>query len=180
MPVTSFTGEIVMTPYNFAPRYFFNCDGALLPINQYAAFYSVMGTAFGGNDVTNFMLPDMQLRIPMHSGTGPGLSYRAIGAKPGVNEVTLTESQMGAHSHTLGALRDGQRTDDVNDPAITLGIPLDSNGNSIYAYGTGTANDSFHYEAIGYTGLNQAHENRQPYLALRFIICADGVYPSRS
>lgn len=180
MPITSFTGEIVMTPYTFPPRNFIDCDGTVLAINQLPALYSIIGSFFGGDDVSIFMVPNMQERIPMHSGTGPGLSSRSIGQKPGINEVILTEDQLPQHSHTLGALRDGQRTDNLDDPTITLGIPLDTAGNTIYAYGGNAANTPLNNQAISYTGLNQGHENRQPHLAVRFVMCADGVYPRRS
>lgn len=180
MPVSSFTGEIVMVPYTFTPRYFIDCDGALVSISQNPVLYSVMGSIYGGDDYTYFMTPNFKSRIPIHSGNGPGLSFYSAGMKVGLNEVTLSTSELPEHSHDLDVLIDGTKSDDVNNPANTLGIG-DNQGAVLNMYSSTMTNvTALAGDSISYTGTNSAHENRQPNLALRFIICADGIYPQRS
>ena len=80
----AFIGEIKLVPYNFAPRGYAFCDGQLLPINQYQALFSLLGTTFGGDGRMTFGLPDLRGRVPLHAGTGPGLTQRRLGEKGGV------------------------------------------------------------------------------------------------
>lgn len=95
-----FVGEIELFAFNFAPRDYAACDGQLMSIQQYTALFSLIGTTYGGNGQTTFALPDLRGRAPIHKGQGPGLSNRAMGEQGGIESVTLTISQMPAHSHT--------------------------------------------------------------------------------
>src|SRR5689334_6035302 len=100
----AFIGTILMFAGNFAPQNWAFCDGALLAIAQYAALFSILGTTYGGNGTTNFALPDLRGRVPLHVGgqqPGPGLSVYVLGEKTGVENVTLTMPQMPAHNHAL-------------------------------------------------------------------------------
>ena len=96
-----FIGEISMFGGNFAPRNWAQCDGQLLQISQYQALFSLLGTAYGGDGRTTFGLPDLRGRVPVHPGTGPGLTPRSWGQKSGVNDVTLNVNQIPSHNHTL-------------------------------------------------------------------------------
>jgi microcystin-dependent protein len=96
-----FIGEIIMFAGNFAPRGWAFCDGQLLPISQNSALFSILGTTYGGDGRTTFALPDLRGRVPIHAGTsGPGLSYRNLGAKEGQEEMSLTVSQIPSHTHS--------------------------------------------------------------------------------
>src|SRR6187455_3264385 len=96
-----FVAEIRIFPFNFAPRGWAWCDGQLLPLSQNTALFSLLGTTYGGNGKSNFALPDLQGRAPMHPGQGPGLSLHDLGETRGSETVTLLESEIPAHSHGL-------------------------------------------------------------------------------
>ena len=95
-----FVAEIRIFPFNFAPRGWAWCDGQLLPLSQNTALFSLLGTTYGGNGKSNFALPDLQGRAPMHPGQGPGLSLHDLGETGGSETVTLLESEIPSHSHT--------------------------------------------------------------------------------
>src|SRR6202030_4711668 len=98
---TPFLGEIVIVPYNFAPRTFAFCNGQILSISQNTALFSLLGTTYGGNGTTTFALPNLQGRTPISSGQGPGLANRVLGESAGEENVTLLPAEMSAHSHSL-------------------------------------------------------------------------------
>ena len=104
-----FVGEIRMFAGNFAPRGWSLCDGQLVAVSQNDALFSLLGTIYGGDGRTTFGLPDMRGRIPIHAGTGPGLSQRRLGAKGGTERETITVTQMPSHTHPLHG------TDDPGD-----------------------------------------------------------------
>ena len=95
-----FLAEVKIVGFNFAPRGWAQCDGQILPINQYQALFSILGTTYGGDGRTTFGLPDLRGRVAMHPGNGPGLSPRQLGQKTGTETNTLTVNQMPAHNHT--------------------------------------------------------------------------------
>lgn len=98
-----YIGTIQLFGFDFAPRGWALCNGQLLPISQYTALFSLLGTKYGGDGITNFALPDLRGRAPIHYGQGPGLSNYIIGQKAGTENVTITSSQMPAHNHGLSA-----------------------------------------------------------------------------
>jgi len=95
-----FIGQIMMVGFNFAPRGWANCDGQLLPIAEHTALYSLLGTTYGGDGVNNFALPDLRGRVPIHVGTGPGLTTRKEGQKGGQERVALQETDVGPGGRT--------------------------------------------------------------------------------
>ena len=104
-----FVAEIRIFPFNFAPKGWAWCDGQLLPLSQNTALFSLLGTTYGGNGKSNFALPDLQGRAPMHPGQGPGLSLHDLGETGGCETVTLLESEIPAHSHGMRAVEPGRR-----------------------------------------------------------------------
>src|SRR6478672_10756894 len=96
-----FVAEIRIFPFNFAPKGWAFCDGQLLPLSQNTALFSLLGTTYGGNGKSNFALPDLQGRAPMHPGQGPGLSLHDLGETGGSDTVSLLESEIPSHTHTL-------------------------------------------------------------------------------
>ncbi len=170
-----FVAEIRIFPFNFAPRGWAWCDGQLLPISQNTALFSLLGTTYGGNGNSNFALPDLQGRAPMHPGQGPGLSLHDLGEQGGSETVTLLESEIPAHSH---ALRGDRNVSETSDPAgNTLG-----RGSSINAYQSNTSQNlvPMAAQALAPAGGNQPHNNMQPYLTFYFCIALQGVFPPRS
>ena len=172
--VTPYIGQISMVAFNFAPRGWAFCDGQLLPISQYTALFSLLGTTYGGDGRTTFALPDLRGRVPMHEGDGPGLSDRSLGAKGGSETVTLLSSQMPSHNHMANANGDsgGQFT-----PVNGFWAAEGSQAAATYA---ATANGTMNVNAISMAGGNQSHNNMQPYLVIAFVIALYGVYPPRS
>lgn len=164
-----FLGEIRTFGGNFAPTGWAPCDGRLLPIQQYTALFSLLGTTYGGDGKVTFALPDLQGRAPMHWGDGPGLTPRRIGESAGSATVTLLQTEMPAHTHAGGA-------------SLSSSSSLSPSGNvlgdaALYAAPPFTTMMS--PMAVGVTGGSQPHENRMPYLGVTFIIALQGIFPSR-
>lgn len=166
-----FIGQIMAFGGHFAPRGWAQCDGQLLPISQYSALFSILGTTYGGDGVTTFALPDLRGRAPVHMGHGPGLTQRNLGQKFGEEKVTLTTSQMPAHSHTVTCST--SRGTSGNPAGNVLGgdpdLPYEPSGGQIMS--TSMIHD---------TGGNAPHDNSQPSLALTYVIALQGIYPSRN
>lgn len=164
-----FLGQLVLVPYNFAPKGWALCNGQLLPINQNTALFALLGTTYGGDGRVTFALPDLRGRVPLSSGQGPNLENYALGQAGGAERVTLTAAQMPAHSHPLN-VRTGRP--EQSNPEGNL-LANDSN------YSSKPANAAADETAIGTAGSGQPHENRPPYLTLNWIIAVEGIFPSR-
>ena len=161
-----YIGQISVFPFGFAPKGWAQCNGQLLPINQNQALFSLLGTQFGGNGTTNFALPNLQSRTPLHFSS----SYD-IGQASGEENHTLTQPEMPMHTHS--AIASGNAANQT-DPANNF---WGAQGQSIYA---ATANTTMNPAAIGNTGGSTPHNNMAPYLTLNFCIALQGVFPSQS
>lgn len=167
-----FVGEIRMFAGNFAPRGWAFCDGQLLAVSQNDALFSLLGTIYGGDGRTTFGLPDCRGRIPIHAGSGPGLSARRLGAKGGAENETLTVNQLPSHGHSMQA--------STNFAVASLGTDkvLGQSASLLYLReGSPTSNMSS--KAISNVGGSRSHTNLQPFLCINFIIALFGIYPSR-
>ena len=169
-----FVAEIRIFPFNFAPKGWAWCDGQLLPLSQNTALFSLLGTTYGGNGKSNFALPDLQGRAPMHPGQGPGLSLHDLGETGGSETVTLLESEMPAHAHSLNAVGGFNGTN--NDP--TNGVPAKGDA-GLLPYTPAGATLFMAPEAIAPAGGDQPHNNLMPYLTYYFSIALQGVFPPR-
>lgn len=168
-----FCGEIQMFAGNFAPRGWAFCDGQLLSVNSNQALFSLLGTVYGGDGRTTFGLPDLRGRLPLHAGSGPGLTPRKLGAKAGIEKVTLTNDKLPSHTHDYNG---NTAAADVSAPAgkvvATTAVfrfykPVDPTVNMAGS-------------AIGNTGGSGSHTNLMPALCINFIIALVGIYPSRN
>lgn len=170
---TAFIGEIKMFGGNFAPRRWAFCAGQLLAINQNTALFSILGTTYGGDGQTTFGLPDLRGRVPVGTGQGPGLTSRNLGEVSGEESHRLIASEMPQHSHALQAssANGDQRGPGGNFPAAS------DQRNSQYA---AAANAAMSPAAIGAAGSSLPHNNMQPYQVMNFIICLQGMFPSRN
>lgn len=166
-----FIGEIRLFAGNFAPRGWAFCDGALLPVAQNTALFSILGTTYGGDGRTTFALPDLRGRVAVHPGTGPGLTTRSAGEKGGSETATLTVDQMPAHNHRVTA---SNTRGDSPDPAGN--VPAGDPDMPYIASGTNAMSAAM----IQQTGNGQPHANMQPFLGIPFIIALVGIYPSRN
>ncbi len=168
-----FVAEIRIFPFNFAPKGWAWCDGQLLPLSQNTALFSLLGTTYGGNGKSNFALPDLQGRAPMHPGQGPGLSLHDLGETGGSETVTLLESEIPAHSHAVSASL--LPADSPNPTGAYMAVPANDN-----IYSAAAALVSMAPEALPPAGGDQPHNNLQPYLTFYFNIALQGVFPPRS
>ena len=191
-------GEIRMFAGTFAPRYWAYCDGRLISISSNTAFFSILGTTYGGNGSTTFAVPDLRGRVAVGTGAGPGLSNVQLGQMSGTETVTLLSTQIPAHTHSATAGTGGSGTATLN--AVTAnGNTQSPSGNylagsrsasvaSYIASGTTAAmnagsitlsNITAGAPTIGITGGSQPHSNMQPYLGMNYVICMMGIFPSR-
>jgi len=170
-----FVAEIRIFPFNFAPRGWAWCDGQLLPLSQNTALFSLLGTTYGGNGMSNFALPDLQGRAPMQPGQGPGLSLHDLGETGGSETVTLLESEIPSHAHGMN----GQgSTANLNDPAGAV-LARTFGGGNLYKLPSGAAITSLSNQSLAPAGGDQPHNNLQPYLTFYFCIALQGVFPQR-
>ncbi len=163
-----------MFGFNFAPQGWHACDGSLLPISEYDTLYALIGTTYGGDGANTFGLPDFRGRIPIHQGTGPGLSPYVIGQVGGTENVTLTVNQIPQHNHVLSAASAGTRT---VAPANNY---LGSGEADIYNRDTVASLANLGANALGPGGDSQPHSNLQPLLCVNFSIALFGIFPTRN
>ncbi|MDH3588055.1 MAG: tail fiber protein [Gammaproteobacteria bacterium] len=171
-----FIGQIVQFGGNFAPRSWALCDGQLLAISSNQALFSILGTTYGGDGRTTFGLPDLRGRVPMHPGSGPGLTPRQLGQKGGQENVTLTTQQIPQHNHDMFV------TDEAGNAASPGGkvLATESKGDTDYGDLPNPPVDKLVQNAISNTGGGQSHTNIQPFQCINFIIALQGTFPSRN
>ena len=156
---TPFIGDIKLVGFTFCPRGWVEANGTVLEISNHTALFSLYGTTYGGDGRTTFALPDLRGRVPVHLGEGPGLANYVLGEKGGAENVTITPDQLPVHNHTFTELTDRNGT--------TSGLVI-RNGGGEQATPTTDA------------GGGQAHENRPPFLVMRYCVALEGVFPSRN
>jgi microcystin-dependent protein len=167
-----FIGEIRLFGGNFAPVGWAFCDGSLIPISENSAMFQLIGTTYGGDGQSTFALPDLRGRLPMHMGTGAGLSPRTIGEQGGVETVTLNTNQIPVHSHApLAVSGNGNQATPQN--GVWAGA-----ANSLYSPNAPSL--ALNATLGGSAGGNQPHENHMPFLAVSFIISLFGIFPSQT
>jgi microcystin-dependent protein len=174
-------GEVRMFAGNFAPKNWAFCQAQIIAIASNTALFSILGTTYGGNGTTTFALPDMQGRVCLGAGTGPGLSTYALGQKAGSPNVTLNQNQLAAHTHaangTLTPFVLGGSGDETNPASEFWAV---SPVGDIYASSSGNPMGPSPVTCtLAPTGGNQPHQNEQPYLGMNYVICMYGIFPSR-
>lgn len=173
-----FLAEICIFPFNFAPKGWAWCDGQLLPLSQNTALFSLLGTTYGGDGKSTFALPDLQGRVPMHPGQGPGLSLHDLGETGGSETVTLLGSEIPSHGHPLKNISyPVAEAVDTASPAQAYFAEVP--GESLYSSTStpGAAKDLMVSDLP--IGGDQPHNNMQPYLTFYFCIALQGVFPPR-
>jgi microcystin-dependent protein len=171
----AYIGEIRIFAGIKCPQNWHICDGTILPIQENEALFTLIGTTYGGDGQTNFALPDLRGKVPIHMGQGIGLTARTIGQTGGVTDVGLLESNLPSHTHALMA---SQAPATQNSPANMV-LAISSNVAQYIeeaAAGTPVTFDSL---TVGGAGGTATHPNRMPSLAVNFIICLLGIYPPR-
>ncbi len=176
----AYIASILLFAGTFAPRSWAFCQGQILSIQQNTALFSLVGVTYGGNGQTTFGLPDLQGRTPIGAGAGRGLTPRQLGQIGGTEMHTLTTAEMPAHAHTVTIA--ATTTNGTTPTPATNTFPaavVDNRSTPVNAYGTGVPNVSNNAGTTSNVGNNQSHNNMQPYLALNYIICLEGIYPPR-
>ena len=163
-----FIGQIILGGFNFAPKNFGLCNGAILSISQNQALFSLLGTQFGGNGVSTFALPDLRSRVPV----GFGNTY-AMGQKGGEEAVALLPAHLPAHTHSLNA-----STADATQRSPSDGVLAQQTSEALYA--TSGTQATLAAQTIANSGGGLPHSNLQPFQALNYAICLAGIFPSRS
>jgi len=161
---------------NFAIRGWELCNGQTLPISQYTALFSILGTTFGGNGTTTFCLPDLRGRVPLHWGQGPGTSNYSLGQSSGSENVTISSNQMPTHNHLLVA---STGLPDSKDPTNHYLAPGARDGSLLYAT-TSTSPANLNPATVSTAGGSQPLPILQPYLSVTFLIAMVGIFPSRN
>jgi microcystin-dependent protein len=170
-----YLGQITLGGWNFAPRGWAFCHGQLLPINQYTAVFSLLGTTFGGDGRTSFGLPDTRGRCVVGGGTGGGLTPRPIGQRGGTETTTLNVTNMPSHSHRVNATN---AIGNLTGPGTDFLAKAAPDGQKIYHNGPATQQmDPGMIESVGG---NASFNNMQPYLVMNYVIALQGIFPSRS
>ena len=169
-----FLAEIRIFPFSFAPKGWAFCDGQILPLSQNTALFSLLGTTYGGDGKSNFALPNLDGCAPMFYGQGPGLSLHDIGETGGEDTVTLLESEIPSHPHSLMASAHAANLD-APSPANALARSAPQ-----LIYTTPPTSTALADQTIAPAGGDQPHNNLMPYLTLNFCIALQGVYPPRS
>jgi microcystin-dependent protein len=171
-----FLGEIRLVGFNFAPTGWHICDGSLLNISAYGALFALIGTFYGGNGTTNFALPDLRGRTPVHYGADRFGNTYVIGQQTGAETVTLTQSTIPGHNHPLlGTTAAGNV---VSPNGHVLAQPASAQTH-LYAAPSNPV-VALNPASVQPTGGGQPHDNLQPFLVLTYCIALQGVFPSRS
>jgi microcystin-dependent protein len=169
-----FVAEIRLFPFNFPPKGWAWCDGQIMPIAQNTALFSLLGTTYGGDGRTTFALPNLQGRVPLHEGHGPGLSQRFLGESGGSDTVTLLESEMPAHAHALTA---SAAAGYARSPSGEL-FANQSGGVNSYAPQSGPQ-ALLASTVTAEAGGDAPHTNMAPYLVVYYCIALQGIFPQR-
>ena len=168
-----FLGEIRMFGFTFAPTGWALANGQILSISQNTALFSLLGTTYGGDGTTTFALPNLQGRVPIHQGSGAGLTPRIVGQELGSESEVLLASQMPTHTHTVQA---------SSAPATTTrphsAVPARTGATAYAAASDGTAMNAAMISSAGGTGVPVPI--LQPFLVVNFCIALAGVFPSRN
>ena len=174
-----FIGEIKVISWGFAPAGWALCHGQLLPINQNQWLFSILGTSYGGDGRVNFALPDFRGRVPVHAG-----GDITIGQKIGADTVALSAAEMAAHTHRLMASKvpvaaTAANATPASNQVLAPGIAALQGGETqqVNIYGTGAPDATLIAASSTGQGGGQPHENRQPFLALNYIIALRGLPP---
>jgi microcystin-dependent protein len=177
-PQDCFLGEIRMFAGRFAPRGWAFAHGQLLSIQSNTALFSVLESTYGGDGATTFALPDLRGRAPIGRGQGPGLSDRSLGERSGSEVVTLTAGEMPMHTHVVVAHASSAAATHIRPQGRVLAKLDPATAANIYAPGPPDVALSSEAISIGPSGSSQPHANMPPYMAINFIICTDGYYPT--
>jgi microcystin-dependent protein len=174
-----FLGQIQPFAFGLAPKNWAFCNGQLLSISQNTALFSLLGTAYGGNGQTNFALPNLQSRVPMHYGAAPDGNNYVPGEEAGEEQVSVLITEMPMHNHTFfGTANDANDTNPENGVALAQITQANGPGDPYYA--PDSRPQPLNITSLSLTGGNEPHANLQPFLTINWCIAMTGIFPSRN
>jgi len=183
---TPYVAQILIVPFNFAPKGWAFCDGQLLPLSQNTALFSLLGTSYGGDGKSTFALPNLQGCVPIHcnglSGQGPGLSEYFVGQSGGEAGVTLQLTEMPSHNHPTAPLPLLANTTrgTLAAPATNATLGLTGRGvQPVYIAPENPPTANMSPQVTSIAGSSVPHSNMMPTLTLSYIICLAGIFPQR-
>ena len=171
-----FLGEIEIFGFNFAPVGWLQCNGQLLPISQYTALFSILGTTYGGNGQSTFALPNLQGIVPPRLRPGVGLSLYDLGETGGAATTTLLSNEIPLHNHTLPATATAGRISTPTSTTVLGSVTRGAPG----VYTSSAPATNMAVGSVGVYGSSQSHNNMMPYLTLNYCIAINGIFPSRN
>jgi microcystin-dependent protein len=180
-----YIGQIEAFAFGYAPRGWLTCAGQTLPINQYQALFSLLGTTYGGDGIRTFQLPDLRSRLAVGQGNGPGLTPRVLGQTGGEENHTLLQTETPQHNHALMAAANPATSSNTNTPgpSTVLAQSTGKQGQNQFTLAL-YATDNNPSQAMASGSISNIggtpHANLMPYLALNFCISLSGIYPSRN
>ena len=175
---TPYVGEIRLFGFSRIPNGWFSCDGSLKSIAEYQVLFVLLGTTYGGDGVQTFAVPDLRGQLPLHQGTGQGLTQRVIGQSGGTENVTLIGNQMPTHTHAATVTSGNAST---TTPGNQLQPAALTNSDTMYATdATGAASFALTNAAVGMQGGSLPHDNTMPTLTTSHCIAWAGIFPSQS
>ena len=176
-----FLGQIQPFGFNFAPRGWALCNGQILSIAQFTALFALIGTYYGGNGTTNFALPNLQSRVPMHFGNAPGGENYVLGEEAGEESVLLTLAEMPGHRHGFyGTISSADSKRPVTGSAYAQTTNAGPVSPGDYFYGPANSPVAIDPGTLALVGGSLPHTNLQPYLTISWCICTAGIFPSRN
>jgi microcystin-dependent protein len=175
-----FVGQVIRIGFNFAPAGWMQCLGQLVPISQYETLFNLIGTTYGGDGQETFALPDLRGRVPLSMGQGAGLSNYTIGQLTGNEMVTLSSAQLPQHQHFVNAVTSAGNSN-TPGPSVVLANEGPQGVSQVFTYAPyDSANQTpLKSTSIGANNGGQPHENRQPFLVIRYCISMFGVFPTQ-
>jgi len=180
----AYISQVWLFAFNFAPRGWMQCNGQILSIQQYTALFSLLGTTYGGNGSSTFGLPDLRGRVPIGTGQGSGLAYYQLGQVSGTENVALLPSNLPAHTHTVvssGSVPVANSTATSSSPAGNYYAISGSKSVPLNMYAASGSNAMAPNVGVtGVTGASQGIALNNPYVAMTYCICVQGLYPSRN
>lgn len=168
-----FLGEIRIFPFSFPPTGWAFCEGQIMPISQNTALFALLGVTYGGDGMSTFGLPDLRGRAPLQHGQGPGLSEYPLGDRGGSSNVTLLQHEIPLHTHNIHAAAQSANSRSPEGKVLARSV-----GGLAWAQPAG-AGVPMAYQAMTVAGVNEPHNNMQPYLTVNFCIALQGIFPQR-
>jgi microcystin-dependent protein len=176
-----FVGQVIRVGFNFPPAGWMNCQGQLVPISEFETLFNLIGTTYGGDGQNTFALPDLRGRVALGVGQGQGLSNYVLADQAGTESATLTVQQIPQHQHLVNVVTSAA-TSSTPGTSVQLANEGPQGISQVFTYAPfDSANQTnLSAQSIANSGGSQPHENRQPFLVIRYCISMFGLFPSQN